>query len=100
MAKGYWLATGSIKDSKGFMGYVIAAEPYLMKCGAKMLIREPHTDVREGNPGHLTVLIEFPSLKAAEMAYDASEFQEMIALRTPYSECCLSILEEGDMAGF
>ena len=98
MAKGYWLATGKITDVKGFMPYVAAAEAYLKKCGATILIRDIHTDVREGDPGHLTVLIEFPSLKDAKAAYDAAEYQDMIKLRTPYSECQFSILEEGDNA--
>ena len=42
------------------------------------------TDVREGNPGHLTVIIEY---------------QEMLKLRQPHSDVSLSILEEGDHAG-
>ena len=96
MAKGYWLATGTINDPRGFMVYAAAAEPYLQKCGAKMFIRDAHTDVREGNPGHLTVLIEFPSFEAAKAAYEAPEYQEMIGLRTPNSDACFSILEEGD----
>ena len=96
MAKGYWLATGTINDPKGFMAYPPAAEAYLEKCGAKIVIRDVHTDVREGKPGHLTVLIEFPSLEAVKAAYEAPEYQEMIKLRTPFSEACVSILEEGD----
>ena len=96
MAKGYWLATGNINDPKGFMSYAAAAEAYLQKCGAKMFIRDAHTDIREGDPGHLTILIEFPSLEAAKAAYEAPEYQEMIHLRSPNSEACLSILEEGD----
>ena len=96
MSKGYWLATGTINDPKGFMAYAAAAEPYLEKCGAKMLIRDAHTDVREGNPGHLTVLIEFPNIEAARAAYEAPEYQAMIGLRTPNSDACFSILEEGD----
>ena len=50
------------------MVYAAAAEAYLQKCGAKMFIRDAHTDVREGNPGHLTVLIEFPTVEAAKAA--------------------------------
>ena len=92
MAKGYWLATGKITDPKGFMPYVAAAEPYLEKCGANIIIRDIHSDIREGDPGHLTVLIEFPSIEAAKSAYEAPEYQEMIKLRTPYSDCKLSIL--------
>ena len=96
MAKGYWLATGKITDPRGFAPYVAAAEPYLKKCGATIIIRDIHSDTREGDPGHLTVLIEFPSLEAAKAAYESPEYQEMIKLRTPYSDCKLSILEEGD----
>ena len=48
------------------MIYTATAEPYLQKYGAKMFIRDAHTDVREGNPGHLTVLIECPSVEAAK----------------------------------
>ena len=98
MAKGYWLATGKITDVKGFMPYAVVAELYLKKCGGNIIIRDIHTDVREGNPGHLTVLIEFASIDDAKAAYEAPEYQEMIKLRTPYSDCQLSILEEGDKA--
>ena len=44
------------------------------------------TDVREGNPGHLTVIIEFESLAAAKAAYEATEYQEMLKLRQPHSD--------------
>ena len=36
------------------------------------------------------------TLEAAKAAYEAPEYQEMIRLRSPNSEACLSILEEGD----
>ena len=61
-----------------------------------MLIRDAHTDVREGNPGHLTVLIEFPTVEAAKAAYEAPEYQDMIRLRATNSEAFFSILEAGD----
>ena len=57
------------------------------------------TDVREGNPGHLTVIIGFQSLAAAKAAYYAPEYQETLKLRQPHSDVSLSILEEGDHAG-
>ena len=98
MAKGYWLATGKITDVKGFMPYVVVAELYLKKCGGNIIIRDIHTDVREGDLGHLTVLIEFVSIDVAKASYEAPEYQEMIKLMTPYSDCQLSILEEGDKA--
>ena len=96
MAKGYWLATGTINDPRGFMVYAAAAEPYLQKCGANMLIRDAHTKDREGNPGHFTILIECLRVDAANAAFEAPEYQDMIRLRTNNSEACFSILEEGD----
>lgn len=99
MPKGYWNVAGSINNPDGMGPYLKAVEPYLSKCGARFLCRELKTDVREGNPGHLTVIIEFESLTAAIAAYEAREYQEMIKLRQPHSDVALSILEEGDHAG-
>ena len=79
--------------------YLQAVETYLAKCGARFLCRDLKTDVREGNAGHLTVIIEFESLEAAKAAYEAPEYQEMIKLRLPHSDASLSIIEEGDHAG-
>ena len=90
MEKGCWLATGTLNDRRGFMIYTATAEPYLQKYGAKMFIRDAHTDVRKGNPGHLTVLIECPSVEAAKAANEAPEDQEMVRLRTNNIEACFS----------
>ena len=68
MAKSYWLATDRINDPTGIMVYAATAEAYLKKCGAKIFIQNAHTNVREGNPGQLTNLIEFPTVRAAKAA--------------------------------
>ena len=98
MAKGYWNVSGAITHPEGMGAYISAAEPYLANCGARFLCRDLQTDVREGNAGHLTVIIEFESLAAAKAAYEAPEYQEMLQLRQPHSNVSLSILEEGDRA--
>ena len=79
--------------------FLLGLEAYLAKCGARFLCRDLQTDVREGNAGHLTVIIEFQSLAAAKAAYEAPEYQAMLKLRLPHSNVSLSILEEGDHAG-
>ena len=98
MAKGYWNVSGAITNPEGMGPFIQAVEPYLAKCGARFLCRDLKTDVREGNAGHLTVIIEFQSLAAAKAAYEAPEYQEMLRLRQPHSDVSLSILEEGDHA--
>ena len=99
MAKGYWNVAGSISNPAGMAPYLQAVEPYLAKYGARFLCRELNTDVREGSPGPLTVIIEFESVAVAQAAYDSPEYQEMMKLRQPHSDVCLSIIEEGDHAG-
>ena len=98
MAKGYWNVAGSISNPDGMGAYIAAAEPYLAKHNARFLCRDLQTDVREGNAGHLTVIIEFESLAAAKAAYEAPEYQEMLKLRQPHSDVSLTIIEEGDHA--
>ena len=99
MAKGYWNVSGAITNPEGMGPYLQSVEPYLAKFNARFLCRDLKTDVREGNAGHLTVIIEFESLAAAKAAYEAPEYQEMLKLRQPHSDVSLSIIEEGDRAG-
>jgi uncharacterized protein (DUF1330 family) len=99
MAKGYWNVSGAITNPEGMGPYIQSVEPYLAKFNARFLCRDFKTDVREGDAGHLTVIIEFESLAAAKAAYDAPEYQEMLKLRQPHSNVSLSIIEEGDHAG-
>ena len=98
MAKGYWNVSGALINPEGMGPYIQVVEPYLAKCGAHFLCRDLKTDVREGNAGHLSVIIEFQSMAAAKAAFEAPEYQEMLKLRQPQSDDSLSILEEGDHA--
>ena len=98
MAKGYWSIAGTITNPAGMGPFLRAFEAYLAKCGARFLCRDLQTDVREGNAGHLTMIIDFQSLAAAKAAHEAHEYQEMIRLRQPHSDVSLSILEEGYQA--
>ena len=77
--------------------FLQAFEAYLAKCGARFLCRDLQTDVRQGNAGHLIVIIEFQSLAAAKAAYEAPEYQEILLPRQPHSDVSLSILEKAIM---
>ena len=99
IARGYSTIAETVANPEGMRPFLQAFEAYLAKCGARFLCRDLQTDVREGNAGHLTVIIEFASLAAAKAAYEAPEYQAMLKLRQPHSNVSLSILEEGDHAG-
>ena len=59
MAKGYWLATGSIKDSVGLQPYLKALQDWLPSVNGKFFARDLATIVKESTLGHLTVIIKF-----------------------------------------
>ena len=40
------------------------------------------------------MIVEFDSREAAVAAYESSEYQELIKLRTPHSDLSLTITEE------
>ena len=94
MAKGYWVTTGAIHTPLGMVPYLSALTDWLATIDGRFLIRDISSDVREGNPGTVTIIIEFPSLATAVAAYNSERYQKMIELRTNHSDLTLSISEE------
>lgn len=94
MAKGYWLMTGTIHTPLGMVTYVNKLMHYLKDSGGCFLVREMNTDVREGTPGEVTIVVEFESLDVAQKAYEDPEYQQLIKLRLPHSDLSLSIVEQ------
>ena len=94
MAKGYWISTGTIHTPLAMVPYISRLTEWLPTVGAKFLVRDVQCDVREGTPGSLNVIIEFPSLQSAVSAYESKDYQSLIELRTPHSDLTLSISEE------
>ncbi len=93
MAKGYWVAIGKITDQNQIKAYSEAFDSWISGVGGSFLIRDLETIEKEGTTGHLTAVVEFESKEAAISAYNSSEYQDMIAMRTPFSEIALSIVE-------
>ena len=75
MAKGYWIAHVEVRDPEGYKGYVAAAKIAFDKYGAKMLARGGAYEQTEGRDRSRNVVIEFPSLKAAQDCYHSPEYQ-------------------------
>ena len=48
---------------------------------------------RESTLEHLTVIIEFPSKGDAVSTYESEEYQQMISLRTQYSDLTITIFK-------
>ena len=74
--------------------YISAFNSWLDAVGARLLVRDLFSDVREGEPGTVNVIVEFESREAAVAAYDSAEYQKLIELRTPHSDLSVTITEE------
>lgn len=93
MPKGYWIANNLVTDPVAYEAYKAANAAPFAKHGARFLVRGGAQAVREGTANPRTVVIEFPSLQAAQACYDSPEYQAAIALRAPASSGTLIIVE-------
>ena len=93
MAKGYWIAHLDVHDLDRYKTYVAAiAEPLRMH-GGRFIVRAGAFETKEGDARSRHIVIEFPSYEAALACYHSPEYQQAIALRTPYSDADLIVLE-------
>ena len=96
MPKGYWIAHNQVNDPTGYEAYKVAAAPALKAHGAKFLVRGGAQDLVEGDMKARTVVIEFPSLKAAQDCYTSDIYQAAKAIRGPLADGDLIIVEGYD----
>lgn len=91
---GYLIANYNITNPDAFAAYPVAAGPTLAPYGAKVLVADYATNGTEGAPGHVTIVLEFPSKADAEAWYASPEYQKIIGLRTQNSQGFLVICEQ------
>ncbi len=90
----YVVANFSITDTEGYAAYPPLVRPMLAAHGAEVLAVDRESEVIEGEAGHNTVVIRFPSKEAARAFYDSPEYRDIVHLRTDNSDGFL-VLTEG-----
>lgn len=93
MAKGYWIAHGRVDDTEKYDLYRAANAAPLAEYGGRFLVRGGDQAVIEGTAKPRTVVIEFPSYRAARDCYDSAVYQAALKLRQGISESDLVIVE-------
>ncbi|WP_298256974.1 DUF1330 domain-containing protein [uncultured Litoreibacter sp.] len=93
MPKAYWIAHAEVSDPKVYEQYKAANAAPFKEFGARFVVRGGAQEVREGAAKSRTVVIEFPSLEAAQACYDSPGYQAALAIRNPISEADLVIVE-------
>ena len=85
-----------MSDAEGYKAYVAAAAIAFQKYGARMLARGGQYEQVEGRARPRNVVIEFPTLEAAQECYHSPEYQAALKLRVPVSTIDLVIIEGYD----
>ncbi len=93
MAKGYWIAHVDVNDPEGYKNYVTAAKAAFDKYGAKFLARGGTYEATEGRGRARNVVIEFPSLKAAQDCYHSPEYKAAREIRYKFADAEMVLVE-------
>jgi uncharacterized protein (DUF1330 family) len=96
MAKGYWIAHITVNDVEAYQAYRNVVHGILSAHGGRFIVRAGAQAVMEGTVRPRTVVIEFPSLQAAQGCYDSPAYQAAKALRVKASDGDFSIIEGWD----
>ena len=90
----YLVANYDITNQEGYNAYLAAVGPTIVAHNGKILVAGPNSTPVEGNPGGVTVVLEFPSREALEGWYNSSEYQEILNLRLDNTEGGLIFADE------
>jgi len=79
---GYLIANIEVADAKGFDEYRQKVGPLIAQFGGRYIVRGGDVRRLEGNlPINRLVVLEFPSLDAAQRFYDSPEYQPLLKIR-------------------
>jgi uncharacterized protein (DUF1330 family) len=89
----YWIAHVEVSDPERYGEYARRAGPAIEAHGGRFLARGGRHKQLEGNDRARNVLVEFPSLEAAEACYNSAAYQEALSFARDASVRDLVIVE-------
>jgi uncharacterized protein (DUF1330 family) len=94
MSKGYVVAQMSVVNQEGYFAYAKQVPDTLEAFGGRFIVRGGEATTMDGEPkGPRNVVIEFPSVKAAQDWYHSLDYQAIIQGRLDNADGCLVIVE-------
>lgn len=90
----YLVANYTVTDPDRYKEYQQGAAP-IMAGGGKLLVLDPASVAKEGDPGSQTVIIEYPSKEAALAAYESAEYQAVVGIRLSAIENGRAVIVDG-----
>lgn len=92
----YFVFNYRIDDREAYNPYLAEVSKTLEAHGADILAADFESETVEGDAGHVTVVLRFPSKEAAKNWYRSDEYQKIIRIRT---DNCFGIATLADAAG-
>jgi len=89
----YWMTRVRVTDTEGYGKYAALAGPAIEKHGGRFLARGGRSVTLEGAEYPRNVLVEFPSVEAAETCYNSPEYQEALRFARDASDRLVVIVE-------
>ncbi len=89
----YWMARVKVTDEANYGEYAKRAGPAIAQHGGKFLARGGRFVTLEGAEYPRNVLVEFPSVEAAQACYNSREYQEAVAFAEGAADRLLVIVE-------
>ena len=74
MAKGYIVANIRVRDNGSLEKFIEMVKPIFKEYDAKVLVRTPNAEVREGKKTGIVVVLEFKSMDQARQVSDTDLF--------------------------
>ena len=93
MAKGYIVADIHVRDKAGLEKFIEMDKPILKEYEAKVLVRTPNAEAREGKKTGIVVVIEFESIDKALKFYESKAYQAAKAVRDKACDTDLFLAE-------
>jgi len=91
---GYLIANIEVKDPVKFEEYRQKVVPVIQKFGGRYLIRGGDVRCLEGNlPLKRLVVLEFPTVEAAQQFYDSAEYEPILKLRLTSTQSDLVLVQ-------
>ena len=93
MAKDYIVANIHVRDKEGFEKFREMALPVVKEYGAKIFVRTPNAEAREGKKPGVVVVFEFESIDQARKFYESEAYQAAKAVRDKACDTDLFLAE-------
>lgn len=81
----YFIFNYRITDQEAYGPYLAEVPKTLEAHGAEIVVADFESEIVEGDAGHVSVVLRFPSKEAARNWYESPEYQAIIQIRTDNS---------------